>query len=87
MLQLKKIRDSVAFWTATPKRGEKFEDAVHQLHITHGKKLSLDCATRWNSTFLMLQTAIEYKDIFNRLKLHESQYKYLPHTDDWNLAI
>ena len=34
----------------------------------------------------MLQTAIEYKDVFSRLKLHESQYKCLPHTDDWDLA-
>ena len=58
-VSIEKIRDSVAFWTATPKREEKFEDVVHQLHITHGKKLSLDCATRWNSTFFMLQTAIE----------------------------
>ena len=35
---------------------------------------------------MMLQTAIEYKDVFSRLKLHESQYKCLPHTDDWDLA-
>ena len=34
----------------------------------------------------MLQTAIEYKDVFSHLKLHESQYKCLPHTDDWDLS-
>ena len=80
---IEKIRDSVVFWTTLPKRKD---DVVHQLHITHGKKLSLDYAIRWNSTSLMLQTAIEYKDAFSRLKLHESQYKCLPHTDDWDLA-
>ena len=82
---IEKNKESIAFWTATPKE-EKFEDAIHQLHITHGKKLSLDCATRWNSTFLILQTAIKYKDAFSRLKLHEFQYKCLSHTDDWDLV-
>ena len=84
---IEKIRDSFAFWLATPKREEMFEDVVHQLHITHGKKLSLDCAITWNSTFLMLQTSIEYKDGFSHLKLSESQYKCLPHTKDWDLTI
>ena len=51
--KLKKIRDSVAFWSATPSRVEKFEDATRQLWIPCNKKLCLDCRTRWNSTYLM----------------------------------
>ena len=41
-----KIRESVAYWTATRKRVEKFEETVNQLRIPHTKKLGLDCATR-----------------------------------------
>ncbi|KAH7866739.1 hypothetical protein Vadar_024320 [Vaccinium darrowii] len=85
-LQSRIIRDSVAYWTATPKREEKFEDAARQLGIMYGRKLSLDCPTRWNSTFLMLQTAIEYRSAFGRLKLKDSQYKCCPNDDDWYLA-
>ncbi|XP_028105110.1 zinc finger BED domain-containing protein RICESLEEPER 2-like [Camellia sinensis] len=75
---VEKIRESVAYWTATPKRLEKFEETVNQLRIPHTKKLGLDCATRWNSTYLMLQTALLYKDVFSRLKIREPQYKTMP---------
>ncbi|KAF7113402.1 hypothetical protein RHSIM_RhsimUnG0129100 [Rhododendron simsii] len=81
-----KVRDSVAYWTATQNREEAFEGATRQLGITYGKNLSLDCPTRWNSTFLMLQTTIKYRNAFGRLKLKDPQYKSCPNDDDWNLA-
>lgn len=83
---IENVRDSVAFWTATPKRVEKFEEACKQLKITYSKKLGLDCPTRWNSTFLMLQTALMYKDVFARLFQRESQYKSLPTQVEWENA-
>ena len=82
-----RIRDSVAFWTATPKREQKFEEAAHQLEISSTKKLALDCKTRWNSTYLMLSVAVLYKDVFRRLKARDSQYKCLPKERDWELAM
>ncbi|XVF21307.1 hypothetical protein REPUB_Repub12eG0079700 [Reevesia pubescens] len=71
---------------ATPKRIEKFEDSARQLRIPTSKKLSLDCKTRWNSTYLMLQTALLYKDVFSRTKLREPLCKILPTDEDWNMA-
>ena len=41
-----KIRESVAYWTATPKRQEKFEETARQLRVPSTKKLGLDCPTR-----------------------------------------
>ena len=49
-IEIEKIRDSVAFWSATPSIVENFEDATRQLRIPCNKKLCLDCKTRWNST-------------------------------------
>ncbi|KAK3222264.1 hypothetical protein Dsin_009289 [Dipteronia sinensis] len=80
------IRDSVAFWTATLKRVEKFEEATRQLKVPCTKKLALDCVTRWNITYIMLTTALIYKDVFARLKQRESAYKTLPFDHDWMLA-
>lgn len=70
---LSRIRDSVVFWVASPQRVEKFEEMARQLKITCTKKLSLDCKTRWNSTYLMLQTAIEYKGVFPRLRIRKKK--------------
>ncbi|RVW95282.1 Zinc finger BED domain-containing protein RICESLEEPER 2 [Vitis vinifera] len=44
-VEIEKIRESVAYWSATPSRMEKFEDAARQLRIPCNKKLSLDCST------------------------------------------
>ena len=61
---IEKVRDSVNFWTATPKREEKFKETCDQVGIPYMKKLILDCKTRWNFTFLMLDVVIDYKDVF-----------------------
>jgi hypothetical protein len=52
------IRDSVAYWIATPKRYEKFEKTALDENVELNKKLHLGCKTRWNSTFIMLSIAI-----------------------------
>ncbi|KAG6479452.1 hypothetical protein ZIOFF_062918 [Zingiber officinale] len=78
------IRYSVAFWTATPKRDEKFIETARQLKVPSTKKLELDCKTRWNSTYLMLNTALEYEAVFARLKQRETLYKRVPTQEDWS---
>ncbi|RVW91526.1 putative AC transposase [Vitis vinifera] len=85
-VEIEKIRESVAYWSATPSRMEKFEDAARQLCIPCTKKLSLDCKTRWNSTYLMLSIAITYKDVFPRLKQREKYYMVVPSEEEWNMA-
>ncbi|KAG8368272.1 hypothetical protein BUALT_Bualt15G0028000 [Buddleja alternifolia] len=84
---IERIRDSVVYWTASPARVEKFEKVARQLNVSCGKKLSLDCKTRWNSTYLMLQTAITYKDVFPRAKARDIHYRSLPIDEDWENAV
>ncbi|CAN0919373.1 Zinc finger BED domain-containing protein RICESLEEPER 2 [Linum grandiflorum] len=81
-----KVRDSVVYWTGTPRRVEFFEEVVKQKNITFSKKLVLDCPTRWNSNFNMLSTAIPYKDVFVRLRQREPQYTSLPSANDWSFV-
>ncbi|KAL0387425.1 UNVERIFIED_CONTAM: Zinc finger BED domain-containing protein RICESLEEPER 2 [Sesamum radiatum] len=84
---IERIRDSVIYWTASPSRVEKFEETARQVPVNCTKKLCLDCKTRWNSTYLMLETAIIYKDVFPRLNVREKNYKSLPTEEDWLNAI
>ncbi|XP_062099936.1 zinc finger BED domain-containing protein RICESLEEPER 2-like [Humulus lupulus] len=79
-----KIRDSVVYLSGTLKRYGKFEDTARSLEVTCTKKLSLDCQTRLNSTYLMLNIALLYSRVFERLKIHDSRYiRYAPLEGDW----
>lgn len=84
--QITKIRDSVSFWTATTKRLKRFEIAAKQLEISCSKKMTLDCKTRWNSTYGMPVVALAYKDAFPHLQQRETLYKCLPSDRDLDLA-
>lgn len=59
-----------------------FAEIVQQLQLPH-RKLILDCKTRWNSTFLMLSTAIKFKEVFSRFQERESNYCCCPSGEDW----
>ncbi|KAM3224402.1 hypothetical protein ACQJBY_057657 [Aegilops geniculata] len=83
---IEKVRDSVAFWTATPKRVEKFEEIAKYQKVKITRRLTLDCKTRWNSTFTMLSVALPYRSIFARLKKVEKQYESLPSDEEWDFA-
>ncbi|KAH7663286.1 Ribonuclease H-like protein [Dioscorea alata] len=83
---IERVRDSVAFWTATPKELQTFKENVQILNINYSKQLMLDCKTRWNSTYLMLSVALEYKDVFYRLQQTDPHFISTPTEEDWMLA-
>ncbi|KAH9763385.1 BED-type domain-containing protein [Citrus sinensis] len=80
------IRESVIFWSGSTKRKSTFDENARKLGITSGRKLVQDCPTRWNSTYLIICSALHYKNIFCRLKNIDGQYKCLPSEHDWQLA-
>ncbi|KAH9752026.1 BED-type domain-containing protein [Citrus sinensis] len=55
-----RVRDSVSYWSSSPKQVEKFKLACRQMQ-TDVKTLGLDCPTRWNSTFAMLELVVKYE--------------------------
>jgi hypothetical protein len=81
--EIESVRDSVAYWSATPKRHEKFEKMAAQMKGKYEKRIALDCKTRWNSTYIMLNTALIYQDVFEHLASHAPS---LPTEDDWKFA-
>ncbi|XP_009791292.2 zinc finger BED domain-containing protein RICESLEEPER 2-like [Nicotiana sylvestris] len=83
---ISKVRDSVLYWIGSAGRIERFEEAALLVHCSCYKKLEYDCPTRWNSTYLMLRVAIEYKEVFNKLSLTETNYKSYPTGEQWSNA-
>ena len=68
------IRESIAYWVATPKRYEKFEKTALDEIVELGRKLQLDCKTRWNSTYIMLSIGIPYRKAFEHLGELDKNY-------------
>ena len=77
-----KVRSSVVFWSATPKREQTSREAARELKISCTKKLVLDVKTWWNSTYHMLNVALIYKDVFTRLRAREPLYTSIPTKND-----
>ncbi|XP_012833299.1 PREDICTED: zinc finger BED domain-containing protein RICESLEEPER 2-like [Erythranthe guttata] len=70
-----KIRNAVRFVRSSPARETKFRECVEREKIAYTKKVCLDVETRWNSTYLMLETAEKYVDAFERLQSLDYNYK------------
>ena len=52
-----------------------------------GKKvLRQDVPTRWNSTFLMLQSALSYRRSFQQQELIDYNFKHCPTSGEWEKA-
>ena len=62
-----KVRNVVRYAKSSPKRFEKFLEAVKDANIQSKSLLSLDVPTRWNSTYLMLKATEKFERAFDRL--------------------
>ncbi|URE36797.1 hypothetical protein MUK42_35328, partial [Musa troglodytarum] len=76
------ICEGIKFVKASPAREEKFAEIALQLEILSTKALSLDGTTQWNTTYLMLIAALEYKRAFNFLETCDDNYNEAPSADD-----
>ncbi|XP_071708876.1 zinc finger BED domain-containing protein RICESLEEPER 2-like [Rutidosis leptorrhynchoides] len=70
---IKVIRNAVKYVRSSPSRLNKFKQCIEDEKISVGGSACLDVPTRWNSTFLMLESAIKYRKAFERME-DDSQY-------------
>ncbi|KAG8387749.1 hypothetical protein BUALT_Bualt02G0053700 [Buddleja alternifolia] len=63
---IKRVRQAVKYVKASPKRKNEFLQYADQERIPRGKMLVLDVCTRWNSTYLMLRSALHYRKAYDR---------------------
>lgn len=78
-----KIRENVKYVKGTKGRLIKFAECVAQLSLKSSKKLRQDVPTRWNSTYLMLDSALTYKLAFYQLQLVDSNFKDCATEEEW----
>ncbi|XP_019177680.1 PREDICTED: zinc finger BED domain-containing protein RICESLEEPER 2-like [Ipomoea nil] len=71
---VKKVSDSVRWMRNSPARLKKFRDLAELLGLEAKSSLQLDVPTRWNNTYMMLSTAIQYKAVFDAYSLNEPSF-------------
>ncbi|XP_031371469.1 zinc finger BED domain-containing protein RICESLEEPER 2-like isoform X1 [Punica granatum] len=78
-----KVRESVKYVKGSQIRKEKFLECVRLMSLNPKKGLRQDVPTRWNSTFLMLESAFYYRRAFCHLELSDSNYTNCPTSLEW----
>uniref|UniRef100_A0A803MIX4 BED-type domain-containing protein n=1 Tax=Chenopodium quinoa TaxID=63459 RepID=A0A803MIX4_CHEQI len=88
-----KVRAGVKYVRSSPSRLQKFKSCVEEENITCKGLVYLDIETRWNSTYLMLKTALVFRKAFKNMKTKFSPYtkelmkqpvEGAPNDEDWN---
>ncbi|XP_077248521.1 zinc finger BED domain-containing protein RICESLEEPER 1-like [Tasmannia lanceolata] len=79
-----KVRESVKYVKASHACQQKFDEVVQEVQVESKKSLCLDVQTKWNSTYLMLEGALKFREAFSCLETQDSSYKDAPSIDDWN---
>ena len=68
------IRNAVKYVRSSPSRLEAFKSAVARERIESKGSVILDVPTRWNSTYLMLNAALDFQKAFDRMIDDDGHY-------------
>ncbi|XP_059431553.1 zinc finger BED domain-containing protein RICESLEEPER 2-like [Corylus avellana] len=77
------VRQGIKYIVASERRLNVFSDIAKRLDLGCNK-LILDVPTRWNSTYLMLKTAIRFKEVFPRYHRVEQAFLWVISPEQWD---
>ncbi|XP_022871746.1 zinc finger BED domain-containing protein RICESLEEPER 2-like [Olea europaea var. sylvestris] len=76
------IRNAIKYVKSSPVRNEKLKECARKEKIDCKSIVFLDVSTRWNSTYLMLKTALKFEKAFDKLEEEDVQYLHYFREDD-----
>ncbi|KAK2662966.1 hypothetical protein Ddye_001540 [Dipteronia dyeriana] len=77
------IRNAVKYVKSSPSRLDRFKRYVEHKKLGNNGLVVLDVPTRWNSTYLMLESAVKLRKAFERMEEEDGHYvNYFKESDD-----
>ncbi|XP_034898864.1 zinc finger BED domain-containing protein RICESLEEPER 2 isoform X2 [Populus alba] len=83
---LYKIRQSIEYFNATPIQRQNFCEVIKRLKVQDSTMISQDVPTRWETTVLMLERALELRDVFTHQGQVDDDYTVKLSTQEWEMA-
>uniref|UniRef100_A0ACD5WHP5 Uncharacterized protein n=1 Tax=Avena sativa TaxID=4498 RepID=A0ACD5WHP5_AVESA len=80
------VRESVKYIRSSQARKEQFSKMVTQLGIKCKQQPTPDVSSRWNSTFLMLESILPFRKVFDTLEEQEPSYTFGPSAEEWKMV-
>ncbi|KAJ1701665.1 hypothetical protein LUZ63_001444 [Rhynchospora breviuscula] len=80
--EITKIRETMKYIRHSQQRMKKLRLAASQVGAPN-KKPAWDVETKWNSTYLMLDLALQLKEAINRYALSDNNFNMFPNDVDW----
>uniref|UniRef100_A0A803N1G1 BED-type domain-containing protein n=1 Tax=Chenopodium quinoa TaxID=63459 RepID=A0A803N1G1_CHEQI len=82
-----RVRNAVKYVKNSPARILRFKDLVQKANIDSKSSLCFDVPTRWNSTYIMLETTLKFRRVFSGLSLPDGEdlndNERPPEPEDW----
>ncbi|KAG5544860.1 hypothetical protein RHGRI_017351 [Rhododendron griersonianum] len=79
-----KIRESIRYFRSSRATQEKFNEVAQLAGVDCNNCLCHDNPLCWNSTYFMLEVALQYKDAFSLLQEQDPLYKMCPSEVEWS---
>ena len=87
---ISKIRNAVRYVRASPGRMDRFKTCIKEVRLQEKSIVQLDVSTRWNSTYIMLESALKVQKAFKRLSEKCADFVLIkdgiPNKEDWDNA-
>jgi len=80
---LHKLRKCVKYSKGSQATKQRFLKLIGLCDLVYTKGLRYDVATKWYSTFLMLESVIYYKKVLNHLAISDENFVHCPRHDEW----
>ncbi|XP_011014361.1 PREDICTED: zinc finger BED domain-containing protein RICESLEEPER 2-like isoform X2 [Populus euphratica] len=83
---LYKIRECIEYVNGSSLRRQRFQEAINNGSLQDREMPPLDVPARWDTTFLMLESSLEFITAFNHLEQLDDDFKVNPSAGEWNKA-